>query len=155
MRTHFLAAMFVGATACIGNLTPSQRAQDAAIDLTTAARFGRMDIAIERVSRDDRERFVQQHAAWGGAIRIVDCDMLGLKITDKDHAQAVVSVSWHRVDESEMRMTQIVQHWKDHRGAWLLESEERAAGDVGLLGEAATVMRPHSQSFQFESITIR
>jgi hypothetical protein len=155
MRTYLLSALLVGTAACIGNLTPSQRAQDAAIDFTTAARFGRMDIAIERVSKEDRERFAKQHAAWGTSIRIVDCDMLGLRITNKDHAEAVVSVSWHRVDESEMRITQIAQHWRDHRGAWLLDSEERTAGDVGLLGEAATIMRPTTGPAQFETITIR
>jgi hypothetical protein len=155
MRKYLLLALLVGTAACIGNLTPSQRAQDAAIDFTTAARFGRMDIAIERVSKEDRDRFAKQHAAWGTSIRIVDCDMLGLRITDKDHAEAVVSVSWHRVDESEMRITQVAQHWRDHKGAWLLESEERAAGDVGLLGEATTIMRPNTGPAQFETITIR
>ena len=67
----------------------------------------------------------------------------------------VLAVSWHRVDESEMRVTHVAQRWGDHRGAWLLDSEERAGGDVGLLGEAATVLRPAARTVQFETITIR
>jgi hypothetical protein len=64
MRIHTLGALLVGTMAgCIGNLTPIQRAQDAANEFTTATRFGRMDMALERVSREDREAFVRRHAA--------------------------------------------------------------------------------------------
>jgi hypothetical protein len=144
-----------GLSACIGNLTPAQRAQDAANEFTTATRFGRTDVALERVNRDEREPFLRRHAAWGSALRIVDCDIVGMRLTDREHAEVMLSVSWHRVDESEMRLTQVAQRWRDHRGAWLLDSEERASGDVGLLGEPATVLRPSARPVQFETITIR
>ena len=36
----------------MGNFTPVQRVQDAANDLTTATRFGRMDVAVERRQPD-------------------------------------------------------------------------------------------------------
>jgi len=156
MRIHGLGTLLVGGlAACIGNLTPVQRAQDAANEFTTAARFGRTDMALERVSRDERDRFLRRHAAWGTAVRIVDCDILGVRLTDREHADVMLAVSWHRVDESEMRVTHVAQRWGDHRGAWLLDSEERAGGDVGLLGEPATVMRPAAGPVQFETITIR
>ena len=54
-----------------------------------------------------------------------------------------------------MRSTELVQHWTDHKGTWLLETEERARGDVGLLGEPTTVVRPTATGAQFETITIR
>jgi hypothetical protein len=136
-------------------MTPMQRAQDAANEFTTAARFGRTDMALERVAKDEREPFLRTHGAWGTALRIVDCEILAMRLTDKEHAEAVLAVSWHRMDESEMRTTQIAQRWADHRGAWLLDSEERAGGDVGLLGEPATVLRPNARPVQFETITIR
>jgi hypothetical protein len=85
----------------------------------------------------------------------VDCDILGLRLRDKEHADVTLGVNWQRIDDSEMRTTQIAQHWKDHHGAWLLETEERASGDVGLLGEATTVVRPTPTAAQFETITIR
>src|SRR5262249_14722833 len=149
----FLLAM--GGAGCLGNFTPVQRVQDAANELGTATRFGRMDIAMERVSRAGREQFARRHAGWGNSIRIVDVDVLGLRLRDKEHADVALAVNWQRLDDSEMRSTEIAQHWTDHRGAWLLETEERASGDVGLLGEPTTVVRPQRSGAQFESITIR
>jgi hypothetical protein len=146
------AAALVG---CIAPLTPGQRMQDAANDLTTATRFGRMDMALARVSQASRDEFLRQHAGWGSAIRIADCDLSGLRLLDKEHAAVTLTVSWQRIDESDLRGTQISQKWRDHRGRWLLESEERIAGDVGLLGEPTTVVRAPPSRTQFESITIR
>jgi hypothetical protein len=156
MRKHIatasFAALFMG---CVAPMTPVQRMQDAANDLTTATRFGRMDMALERVSHDSRDEFVRKHAGWGSAIRIADCDLSSLRLTDKEHATVTLTVSWQRIDESELRGTQIAQKWKDHRGRWLLESEERLAGDFGLLGEPTTVVHSPPTRTQFESIVIR
>ena len=136
-------------------MTPAQKMQDAANDLTTAMRFSRMDAALERVGNDSRAEFMRKHAAWGGAIRIADCELSGLRFVDEEHAEITITVSWQRIDESDLRGTQIVQRWKSNHGKWLLESEERLAGDVGLLGEATTVVRAAPSRTQFESITIR
>src|SRR4051812_26845205 len=155
MQKRWVGWLLAAASGCVGTLTPAQRAQDAANDLSTATRFGRMDIALERVSRDQRDRFMREHATWGSSVRIVDSDVLSMRLRDKEHADVLLAVSWNRLDESEMRVTQIAQRWTDHRGAWLLDSEERAGGDVGLLGETTTVVRPSTGHTQFETITIR
>src|SRR5262245_22215158 len=106
MRIHCLGTLLVGGlAACIGNLTPAQRVQDAANEFTTATRFGRTDMALERVGRDERERFLRRRAAWGSALRIVDCDIVAMRLTDRNHADVMLAVSWQRVDESEMRVT--------------------------------------------------
>src|SRR5262245_39923819 len=103
MRIYCLGTLLVGGmAACIGNLTSVQRAQDAANDFRTATRFGRMDVALERVSQEEREQFLRRHAAWGTSVRIVDCEILGVRLIRKDHAEVMTSVSWHRVDESKM-----------------------------------------------------
>jgi len=145
----------VALTGCLGTFSPVQRVQDAANDLTTATRFGRMDIATARVSRTGREPFARQHAAWGNRVSIVDSEVVGLRLRDKEHADVSVTVNWQRIDESEMRTTQLLQRWEDHHGAWLLESEERSGGDVGLLGETTTAVPPTARAVQFDSITIR
>ena len=137
------------------SFTPGQRVQDAATDLATATRFGRMDIALEHVSREARDRFAKEHANWGTAVRIMDCDVVGMRLRDKEHADVTVTINWQRPDESEMRSTQVVQHWTDHRGSWLLDDEERTTGDIGLHGETTTVIRPPPSRAQFDSITIR
>jgi hypothetical protein len=153
-RGAYLVTAAVSFVGCVAPMTPGQRMQDAANDLTTATRFGRMDLAMERVSYASRDEFMRKHAGWGSAIRIADCDLSGMRLTDREHAQVTLTVSWQRIDESELRGTQIAQKWRDHRGKWLLESEERIAGDIGLLGEPTTVVRAPQTRTQFESITI-
>lgn len=142
-------------TACIGGYSPTERVQEAAQNLNMAARLGRMDIALEGVSADAREAFAKRHARWGNGIQIVDYEFQGLIMRDKENADVFLAISWHRVDESEMRMTSLVQRWKDYRGTWMLAYEERSGGDVGLLGESAVVLRPSRRDVQFESVTIR
>ncbi|MET0595416.1 MAG: hypothetical protein ABW133_22145 [Polyangiaceae bacterium] len=146
--------VFTALGGCMAPMSPVQRMQDAANDLTTATRFGRVDMALERVSHAGRDEFLRKHAGWGNSVRIADCDLSSLRLTDKDHATVVLTVSWQRIDESELRGTQITQKWKDHSGRWLLESEERLAGDFGLLGEATTVVHAPPTRTQFESIVI-
>jgi hypothetical protein len=141
---------------CGGALTPARRVQDASHELSSSIRFGRMDLALERVGRAERERFAKRHAQWGTGIRILDCEVVGIAIREKDRADVSVAVGWQRVTESELRSTQIVQKWKDQNGNWVLEGEERTGGDFGLLGEQVAVVRPPSgQDVQFKSITIR
>jgi hypothetical protein len=141
---------------CTGALTPARRVQDASHELSSAIRFGRMDLALERVSRADREKFTKRHAQWGTGIRILDCEVVGISLRDKEHADVSVALGWQRITESELRSTQIVQKWKDQSGNWVLEGEERTGGDVGLLGEQVAVVRPSSgQDVQFKAITIR
>jgi hypothetical protein len=115
-----------------------------------------MDLALERVGRADREQFAKRHAQWGTGIRILDCEVVGIAIRDKEHADVSVAVGWQRVTESDLRSTQIVQKWKDQSGNWVLVGEERTGGDVGLLGESVAVVRPAAgQDVQFKAITIR
>ncbi len=151
MRSIFGVLLVSG---CVGHLTPIQRVQEAANELSVAARFGRMDVAAERVSRTAREGFVRQHASWGNTVRVVDWELSGLRLRDQEHAEIMLTVNWQRLEDSELRATQISQRWQDHRGAWLLESEERIGGDVGLFGEPTTIVRPTTRQVQFESITI-
>ena len=61
----------------------------------------------------------------------MDCDILGLRLRDKEHADVALAVNWQRIDDSEMRSTELVQHWTDHKGTWLLETEDRAAATSG------------------------
>ena len=150
-----IAAVVLGLSACVSNFSPAQRVQDAANDLTTAARFGRMDIAAAHVSSTGRETFNRQQGAWGNRVSVVDSEVTGLRLRDKQHADVNVIVNWQRIDESEMRTTQLIQRWEDHHGTWLLETQERSGGDVGLLGEATTIVPAAAGASQFESITIR
>lgn len=151
----FVSWVALSGVACMSGITPAQRVQDAANDYATAVRFGRMEVAAGQVSQNGHGAFVRQHAAWGNTLRVLDCELLALRLREKDHAEVVVSVSWQRVDETETRVTQVAQLWKDDSGSWRLESEERSRGDVGLLGEPVTVVPAPAGPTQFRTITIR
>ncbi len=148
-------AALVVLTGCLGGLSPTQRLQEAAYDLNTASRFGRNDVALEHISKKGRDQFMQHHVAWSSSIRIVDCEVQGMALRDKENAEVYIAVAWQRPDESQVRGTSVTQRWKDHRGTWLLESEERVAGDYGVFGESTVVVRPPARGdVQFQTITI-
>jgi hypothetical protein len=150
------AGLAVVVLGCSGALSPARRVQDASNELSDAVRFGRMDLAVGKVSPDERSEFSKRHAEWGTDIRILDSEVVAIKMRDKQHAEVAVAVSWQRNTESELRATQIAQTWADERGNWVLEHEKRAGGDFGLLGENVAVVRPRSgQDVQFRTITIQ
>ncbi|MCC6552692.1 MAG: hypothetical protein IT372_06670 [Polyangiaceae bacterium] len=157
MRSLALAALTLGLAGCFAPPSSAQRLTDAALDMNAATRFGRMDIALDHVGPDARADFARRHAAWGGAVRVVDLDFAGFDMIDRDQAEVVLNVTWLRQDESIVRMTRVSQRWRDDRGTWQLISEKRKDGDSGLLGEppatpkdaaAPAEARPARTSFQ-------
>jgi hypothetical protein len=59
------------------------------------------------------------------------------------------------MDEDTLRSTRVAQHWTSSKGSWVLESEKRVAGDVGLFGEHVEVLRPPQRDAQFATKVIR
>lgn len=118
------------------------------------ARFGRMELVVEQVHPTYRADFVSRHRAWGSKVRVADTEMVGLKFDDKV-SESLVSVSWYDVTQQELRGTTLRQKWKNQKGDWLLEAEERVDGDVGLFGEPvpAREPRPH-ETAQFPTVHI-
>lgn len=121
--------------AMIGQSKP-QRAQEAALELNLNARFGRMELAAERISPKAREQFFERRKAWGGAVRVADYDLTGLKIQGEDDAESFVKIAWYRADDNDLRITTLKQKWHaDGKGDWKLTEEQRISGDLGLFGE--------------------
>jgi len=141
--------------ACVMPPSASEKASEAARELNLSARFGNMDGAAAKASSEARADFLQRHAQWGGEIRIVDVELAGMSMPDSDHAVFQVDYSWMRTDESTMRTTRVTQRWTSLNGPWAMESEERAAGDVGLFGEHVEVLRPVQRDAQFATKVIR
>ncbi len=108
---------------------------DAARDMNIAARFGRLDIAVQRTTKDAREHFLDRRAAWGRGIRIVDVEVAGMQMQGEDSAEVRVDVAWVRANEGILRSTRLAQLWSDEEGDWMMERERRVAGDLGLFGE--------------------
>jgi hypothetical protein len=145
----------VSLAACVMPPSASEKASDAARELNLSARFGNMDVAAKKASAKAREDFVKRHAGWGSQIRVVDVELAGMSMPDSDHAVFQVDYSWMRTDESTMRTTRVTQRWTSLDGPWAMESEERAAGDIGLFGEHVEVLRPAQRNTQFATKVIR
>lgn len=127
-----LAAALAG---CLSPPTSAQRLNDAAYELNTATRFGRMDIASEHVSSLVRDEFARRHAEWGRGVRIVDLEFGGASMT-KEGADVLITVTWQRPSDPVVRVTSITQRWVETRGTWSMMDEEEK-GDPGLLAERA------------------
>jgi hypothetical protein len=141
-------------------MPPSQaaRMQEAATDLNTNVRFGRMELAMEHVAPDARESFISHRRLWGSRIHLADYELVGASMKDDDNAEVSVKYAWFHPDEGDLHTTVVRQKWHDRKGDWLLVGEARIDGDEGLFGEAplnpgaAAPQRPRHQSVQFPTV---
>lgn len=120
-------------TACLAPPTSAERLGNAAYELNMATRFGRMDIAGANVAAEAQAEFLRRHRPWGRSIRVVDLELLGMQLASENEAEVELSVSWHRLDETEMRATTLVQRWANQKGGWKLIAEEPSGGAPNLL----------------------
>ena len=114
-----------------------------------------MQVALMRVDDPAREGYVRKHAGWGSQVQLADYEVLGLDVGDKDVATSFVRISWYRAD-GELHATTLRQGWKKVKGDWKLVTEERADGDIGLLGERVEILTPDAprSTAQFPSLRI-
>lgn len=122
-----------------------------------AVRFGRTDIASENVAPEARKRFAERHRMWGSEVRVVDWEFGGVEKSSNQEAVVVIGFSWYRPTDGVLRSTSVRQTWKNDKGVgpWFLYEEERVSGDIGLLGEPTTVLRPERKNVQFETTVIK
>jgi hypothetical protein len=143
-------------SACMPSQVPSQQVSEVARDLNVATRFGRMDVAVEHTAEEHRPDFLKHRAAWGNEVRVMDVEFAQLDMQASDTANVLVDISWMRMNEGLLRSTRLKQSWHNPGGGWKLSGEERVAGDLGLLGENVTVLRPEAQrDVHFPTKTIR
>lgn len=154
-RAMFAAPLLLAG--CMGGMSPAMKLDDAVKETNDAARFGRTDLAVERVVPEARAAFVKRHRLWGGDVRIVDVEYGGVEKMTEAEAVILVGFGWFRPNEGVLRNTMVRQTWRnDHgRGPWYLLDEERVGGDPGLLGEVVTVVRPESKKVLFETTVIK
>jgi hypothetical protein len=146
MRSLVLALPLL-AIGCVSQTAGAARAQETSSEFNLNTRFGRMEIAIERVAPSAREDFTKHHLGWGTRIRIADFEGAGMRMTneEKSEADVTIRVGWYRQDEGDLRVTTLRQHWRDFKGDWKLVAEERVDGDVGLFGEPVEHMKAPAQ----------
>ena len=144
---------------CFAPPPPSQRITDVARELNTAARFGRMDLALEHTADGAREHFAKHRQTWGNTVRVLDFELSSLSMKDSENATVLVDIEWMRVDEDMLKTTRVEQTWRGSTGdhGWSLVRERRIGGDIGLFGERIARLDAPEQhgDVQFPSKTIR
>ncbi|MBX3232829.1 MAG: hypothetical protein KIT84_42595 [Labilithrix sp.] len=142
MRFAAATLLLLSGCAIVAPMSPAARAQEAATELNINSRFGRMELATERVAPSHRDAWLVRHRAWGGAIRVADYEMAGFKMKGDNDAESLVRVAWYRVDQGDLHNTLLRQSWHQTKGAWQLVDETHSDGDVGLLGEPVPAPLP-------------
>jgi hypothetical protein len=157
LGVHRLALLATAAllSACMLPPPASERVTDAARELNLATRFGRMDVAVSRTAAPLRQTFMRRRASWGGELRIVDLELVGLNMPDNKSALIEVDVSWVRMQDGRLRTTRVAQVWRDQGEGWLLTREKRLAGDLGLFGEPVKRSTKPPVDVHFATKTIR
>jgi hypothetical protein len=142
------------AGACLPSQTPAAKASDAARELNSSMRWGRTEVALEHSSPEDRDDFLERHAAWHVSTRILETELAGLFMVDATHAVVQVDISWLLEDDTSLRTTRLEQKWIEKNGKWLLDEEERISGAEGLFGEEVERAKPR-HDVQFPTKVIR
>lgn len=158
MRKAPLLALILGLAGCYSPAAPMQRLTESAYEMNSATRWGRMDVAMDHVGPDAREAWNKKHAGWGRSVRIVDLEFGGMSLKQKGaEAEVIVTVTWQRLDDPDVRITSIAQRWADLRGKWSLLSEEEKGGDGGLLDEETKAKKepPPAERSRFQTRVIR
>jgi hypothetical protein len=109
-----------------------ERLSNTAFDLNAATRFGRMDLAQESVAHEAQVDFGRRHKSWGRDVRIVDVELDGMQLLASDSAEVELTVSWHRVDDTIIRATNVAQKWSQANSDWKLVDEVVKGGAAGL-----------------------
>lgn len=133
MRALLLGILALG---CIAPPPPAERAADAVRELNLAARFGRTELASGLTSKAARKGFLERRAKWGKDLRVLDVELTGFDMPEKDRVHVEVEYAWTHMNEGRLRNTRVAQEWRDHGRGFELVAEHRASGDLGLFGES-------------------
>jgi hypothetical protein len=145
MRSVVLAFAAVSLATLVGCPMPpsnAARMQQIASDFNTDVRFGRNELAVERVGEKEREDFLKRHKAWGKTVTLADYELVGAKLVDEDNADVSIKYDWYHSDENELHSTTVKQKWQSKKGDWRLVGESCVDGDESLFD----VARVHAHS---------
>src|SRR5580700_2648779 len=106
-RAAFAIAAAISLSTLVGCPMPpsnAARMQQAASDFNTDVRFGRNELAVERVAPLEREDFLKRRKGWGKTITLADYELVGAKLVDEDHAEVSIKYDWYHSDENELHV---------------------------------------------------
>lgn len=133
MRRLLAVVLAVATQGCLAlPPTSAERLNQAAFQLNSATRFGRMDVAADSVATEARMEFGKRHRRWGRDIRIVDLELEGVEMISSEAAQVAIVISWHRLNDPTIEATSITQRWVQSTADWRLAEETVTNGSSGL-----------------------
>ncbi|MGE0784708.1 MAG: hypothetical protein AB7S26_03395 [Sandaracinaceae bacterium] len=118
------------------NLSSARVLQDTVYQLNDEARWARIDLASQRVTRDYRAAFLLSHRAWGHDVAIADIDATTIDMGDgEDTARSLVTVTWYDQRTMELSNTVLTQQWVRVDGSYFLDGETIVGGNEDLFEE--------------------
>ena len=116
------------------NQSSMTRLSDSVNGLSDETRWGRSELAADRVAPSFRVAFNDAHHRWGRDIQIADCDIDRMQLApDSDSASVVIVISWYDMHTMELNSTRVRQSWKKKGNFFTLQSEEVIEGNAALL----------------------
>jgi hypothetical protein len=113
----------------IQNVNAGELLRDSVEQVNEGTRWGRFDIAYERVDAEYRAEFGEKHRRWGQDIEIADYELLGARLSkDEQSAISTVAVSWYSYETMTLHRTTIRQRWRNTGEGFFVLAEERVTG---------------------------
>lgn len=115
--------------------TASERLRDSVVGYNDELRFGRQDLALQRVAPAHRGAFIGGHYRWGRGVEVADVEIVNVEATGEEahHAVSFVTIRWIATGTMIVRETLLRQEWSKHGGYYVLDDEMVIDGDESLL----------------------
>lgn len=145
MRKSVLASLALAAWALSGcmlidSISPQVRLGDQVHQLNDEIRWGRVDLAAQRVASSHRAAFVQRHRSWGHGVSIADADVTNMDLgLGEGRAASYVTYSWFDEQRMEVTSTTVRQIWRGEGEGFVLIDEQVIGGDERLLPGAPVI----------------
>lgn len=135
-----LAACALPGCMLIDSISPQVRLGDQVHQLNDEIRWGRVDLAAQRVAASHRRQFVQSHRGWGANIHVADADVTNMDLGLPDgRAASYVTYSWFDERAMELQSTTVRQLWVGEGEGYVLVGEEVIGGEASLLPGAPVI----------------
>ena len=120
----------------LANVSTAEKLREAVEGANSEARWGRLDLASQRVHPSYREAWASARRDWQEDVQIADSEVTSLRLDDEqDGAVSMVVVEWFRYDTMTLRKSTVRQTWDRVGGTFALKSEEVVDGDEELFAE--------------------
>jgi hypothetical protein len=128
------AVLFVGGC-MLQNLSKEERLRDSVVGYNDECRWGRIDLAAQRVVPAYRERFRLSHHSWGRDFQIADSELVHVETAGEESEVAIstVVVRWYDQRTMILADSTLRQSWRKAHGGYVLLEEAVVSGDPALL----------------------